>query len=185
MKDQYSLPLPSRTSAAAAAVLLICGLFIGGPAMAQNAHKKVIYSNYCSAPTQSVSGWQRDLVSDNKGLNRYYWAPISYGKHGQYTVVQGERAKQARTFHELKPQRIPFNLPPKPVQPVSTTATATSLSYGTGAQPTTALTYSYGSAYGETRVEYRQPASAEPGQKSAKKDGTVRLAVATGKLLKQ
>jgi len=160
--------------------------------MAQKSQTKILYSNYCAAPTQAVSGWQQDLVSDNKGLGRYYWAPIKYGKHSQYVVTQTDKSSTVKTFHDLKPQRMPFTKPVQtPTKSASDRITTAASPSATTAQSTTILSYSYDN---HCAVEYTSASLAPRSSRAAthKKDAEsknddskIRVQVATAKLLRQ
>jgi len=173
--------------------MALTGLFLAaGPAMAQKSQTKVLYSNYCAAPTQAVAGWQQDLVSDNKGLGRYYWAPIKYGKHSQYVVTQTDKSSAVKTFHDLKPQRIPFAKPAQtPTKSASESMTTAASLRAPTAQATTMLSYSYDNhcavEYTSARLAPRSSrSSSDKKAADGKNDNSkIRVAVATARLLKQ
>ncbi|MBS1991036.1 MAG: hypothetical protein JSS83_10990 [Cyanobacteria bacterium SZAS LIN-3] len=105
------------TSLAAVAMLF------AAPAQAQNA-QNLPATGYCTGETIQISGWERDLVRKNKGLEKFHWSAINTVNH--YRVVpagagQKTAARPLTPYHNVKPQVISnWSNPKGPVTPDKT-----------------------------------------------------------------
>jgi hypothetical protein len=167
--------------------LSVCSLFLlSAPVCAQDAHKTLLYSNYCATQSKTVSGWQGSLVKGDKNLNKFYWSPMTYGIHGQYSAYSKDSSKKRqKTFHELKPRVIPFQTSKKAPVDGSSAQQAT-------VKPATVLSYHYDSQYNapdsagvsDERCCYKQPVV--DGSLTSKNDtdrNSRRLAQVSGRII--
>lgn len=93
------------TLAAASAISALCS---ATPALAQGDHN-LPATGYCTGETVQISGWERDLVRRNKGLEKFHWSAINTVQH--YNVVatptvHRDAAKALTPYHNTKPQVV-------------------------------------------------------------------------------
>jgi len=81
-------------------------------------------TGYCTGETVQISGWERDLVRKNKGLEKFHWSAINTVQHYQVVpTVTKDRNGAVRPltpYHNVKPQVVSnWSNPKGPVAPVA------------------------------------------------------------------
>jgi len=86
--------------------------FFAAPAQAQYAAQNTgnpVATGYCTGETVQISGWERDLVRKNKGLEKFHCSAINTVQHYQVVpTVANKRgeAKPLTPYHNVKPQVV-------------------------------------------------------------------------------
>jgi hypothetical protein len=86
-------------------------LISASPAFAQQLDQgpsRLPASGYCAGETVQISGWEKDLVRRNKGLEKFHWSAINTVNHYQVVspVVAQKTPASARpttAYHNVKP----------------------------------------------------------------------------------